>query len=487
VAVFEVKGPALTSSIVVVALVALVLERLITARGTNRRYTSVGAWSTTFPYTAWAAVIAGIHAVAFVAVMEFPRWQFGTAPAAPYATTGTFSLLFLLAGLVAAGRLLPDRGVRSLLGGVAVLVVGWTLCTQLGGLALFAALAALLPLAVVLERGLAQFADDPDVTPFRLPKAAGLLAAGAGVVTWLAACWLATLDYVPPMLSGRQGIPGTPFIDETAQAALALIAAVLAAARWTQFRQWRTAFMLGAVVVGACVVPLEVYADLIVPIWIVLAGLAMVLARRRDRIRGVALGVAGTLGAGAALLAFGVVAPPERLWVDGGNGWLPQPLLIAWPLALGSITAALALAGRLGILGRRAPWLTVGAAATFTYLASVGVVDVFQRQVGQATAIEELAIQAQVAMSVCWTIIGVASLAWGLARGPALARHVGLGLLGIATLKVFVVDLASMDVAYRAVVLAGLGVLLMVAAGLYTRLRGPRTGRGEMPGEGPAN
>jgi uncharacterized membrane protein len=222
------------------------------------------------------------------------------------------------------------------------------------------------------------------------------------------------------------------------------------------------------------VVPLEVYADLIVPLWLVLAGLAMLLAGRRDQVRTAAQAAALILGAGAVVLAFGVVTPVERLWVQGGEGWMPPPLMPAWPVALGFVIVALGLAGRLGTLGKRSPWLSVGAAAVFTYMVSVGVVDIFQRQAGGATAREELAIQAQVAMSVCWTIIGVASLAWGLAKGPALARHVGLGLLGIATLKVFVVDLASMDVAYRAVVLAGLGVLLMLAAGLYTRLRRPQ-------------
>jgi uncharacterized membrane protein len=289
----------------------------------------------------------------------------------------------------------------------------------------------------------------------------------------LAGYCFAALHYLVPLLAGERGLPSTPFLDEAAAAALALIAAALAAARWTQFRQGRTACLLGAVVVGACVVPLEVYADLIVPLWVLLAGLAMLLAGRRDRVRNAAMVVALLLGAGAVGLAYRVVAPVERLWVQGWEGWLPPPLLPAWPLALGSIVAALGLAGRLGMLGKRAPWLSVGAAAAFTYMVSVAVVDIFQRQAGGAMAREELAIQAQVAMSVCWTVIGVASLAWGLAKGPALARQVGLGLLGIATLKVFVVDLASMDVAYRAVVLAGLGMLLILAAGLYTRLRPP--------------
>ena len=51
-----------------------------------------------------------------------------------------------------------------------------------------------------------------------------------------------------------------------------------------------------------------------------------------------------------------------------------------------------------------------------------------------------------------------------------MLRHAGLGLLGLATGKVFVIDLAAMDVAYRAVVLAALGLLLLVSAYLFTRL-----------------
>jgi hypothetical protein len=62
-----------------------------------------------------------------------------------------------------------------------------------------------------------------------------------------------------------------------------------------------------------------------------------------------------------------------------------------------------------------------------------------------------------------------------LVRIPML-RHAGFGLLGLATVKVFVIDLAAMDVAYRALVLAGLGLLLLLSAYLFTHFRGPRSG-----------
>ena len=490
VSAFEVQGPWLTLSVTGLALAALLLERVISSRGTRAEYAAIGAWSATFPFTACAAVIAGVHATIFVITAEFPAWLFGSAPAMPYVVPATISLVVLLAGLVAAGRLLPERGVRSVLGGVGVLVVAWTLLTQFVALPLYASLAVLLPLAVALERGIRRLGDRSEGLPFTLAPAAGRAAPAAGALVWLISLWLAAFNFVPPILSGSHGLPTPPFTDLAAATAVALIGSAIAAARWSLSRQGRTALLIGSIAVAAGVVPLEVNADLIVPLWLLLAGAAIALTARRDDVHGAlrdaARGLALILAVGSVLLAFGVVAPVERLWVQGGNGWTPRPLLPVWPLSLASVAAVLALASRRAMLGRRSVWLGIAAAATGVYLVSVGVVDVFQRQVGGAVAPEELSKQAQVAMSVAWTVIGVASLTWGLTKGFARARHIGLGLLGIATLKVFVVDLASMDVAYRAVVLAGLGVLLILAAGLFTRLRGPRSeGRGG-PGVQPA-
>jgi uncharacterized membrane protein len=104
----------------------------------------------------------------------------------------------------------------------------------------------------------------------------------------------------------------------------------------------------------------------------------------------------------------------------------------------------------------------------------VGVVAGFQRLVGGSVPVEELAVQAQVALSVTWTTLGVIALGAGLVTRRTLLRQAGLGLLAVATAKVFVVDLAAMDVAYRALVLAGLGVLLLLGAWVLTRFRGPR-------------
>ena len=116
------------------------------------------------------------------------------------------------------------------------------------------------------------------------------------------------------------------------------------------------------------------------------------------------------------------------------------------------------------------------------YAVSIAIVAAFQGMVGGATATEELAKQAQVALSVCWTLIGVIALIVGMRTGRVLVRQSGLGLLALATAKVFAIDLASMDVAYRALVLAGLGALLLLSAWLFTRYRAGRPGGSGMPG-----
>jgi len=51
-------------------------------------------------------------------------------------------------------------------------------------------------------------------------------------------------------------------------------------------------------------------------------------------------------------------------------------------------------------------------------------------------------------------------------------RDAGLALLGLATAKVFLLDLAALDVAYRVLSLAALGLLLLVSAWLFTHFRG---------------
>ena len=131
------------------------------------------------------------------------------------------------------------------------------------------------------------------------------------------------------------------------------------------------------------------------------------------------------------------------------------------------------------------------AGASFVYLASIAVVDVAATQVGGSVPIEELRTWGQVALSVLWAVLGLLAFVAGLQRRLPELRHAGLVLLGLATLKVFLVDLAALDVAYRVVSLIALGLLLLASAGLWQRLQ-PRPDTAEpvgpvpLPGDPPA-
>ena len=105
---------------------------------------------------------------------------------------------------------------------------------------------------------------------------------------------------------------------------------------------------------------------------------------------------------------------------------------------------------------------------------SIAIVDAFGARIGGSTALEELSKQAQVALSVSWTVEGAVLFGAALVRRVGTARQCGLALLALATAKVFLVDLAALDVAYRVLSLVGLGLLLLGCAYAYQRLRPER-------------
>jgi uncharacterized membrane protein len=69
--------------------------------------------------------------------------------------------------------------------------------------------------------------------------------------------------------------------------------------------------------------------------------------------------------------------------------------------------------------------------------------------------------------------LGAATFAVGVVRRRRVARRFGLGLLSLVTVKVFVVDLGSVDVAYRVLSFLGMGLVLLGSAFLAGRFREP--------------
>lgn len=81
------------------------------------------------------------------------------------------------------------------------------------------------------------------------------------------------------------------------------------------------------------------------------------------------------------------------------------------------------------------------------------------------------------AVSAVWLLTGIALLLAGLKTGRRDLRLASAGLITLTTLKVFLVDMAALDGAFRAVSFIGLGIVLIGIGRLYqTLLAEPQSG-----------
>lgn len=175
--------------------------------------------------------------------------------------------------------------------------------------------------------------------------------------------------------------------------------------------------------------------------------LAAIGARGRDDVAACGACALLALALGHAL-AF--EAPPVAL-VDGLDSIGPAAL------ALGAVALA-ALRGAQLLERVRTALATTGALALL-YLASVALVTPFSGDLGQSL------------LSGLWATTGLAGLIVGLVRDERLLRIGSLALLVTTIGKVFLYDLAALESLYRVASFIALGLLLLLAAGLWQRLR----------------
>jgi len=77
----------------------------------------------------------------------------------------------------------------------------------------------------------------------------------------------------------------------------------------------------------------------------------------------------------------------------------------------------------------------------------------------------------QLGLSVAWTVYAGLLLGIGFLRSLPVVRWIGLGVLGLATAKVFLIDLSELPTVDRIVSFLALGLLLMAISYAYQRLR----------------
>jgi len=195
---------------------------------------------------------------------------------------------------------------------------------------------------------------------------------------------------------------------------------------------------------------------------------AVVLARTSPRVEeGVARAGGLAFAAGALIHAVALEAPPDSLVVG-----LESPLPAALALGAGAL-ASLACARLIegGEQVRHALY-AVGAVALL-YLASAAVVTPFQPDSVVTASVLELGVrqQGQLLLSGLWSVVGLVAVIFGLRRDHRAVRLGALGLLLATVGKVFLYDLSALTSVYRVVSFIGLGLLLLVAAYAWQRLR----------------
>ena len=193
---------------------------------------------------------------------------------------------------------------------------------------------------------------------------------------------------------------------------------------------------------------------------LVLTALAVRLRQRRYQAAGLAYFAA------AAVHLFMFETPLTHLFSERTRPAQHLAALLLMALALG--VAGFLLRGRELIL----PRLDLGAAATAAlltlYAASLGLMEAAQRLGG--ADLHSRFQHGETVVSALWALAALGLLAAGLIRRIKELRHGGLGLLGLALVKLFLFDLSELSSLARAASFLAVGLALLVGGFLVQRL-----------------
>jgi hypothetical protein len=432
------------------------------------------------PFSATATAFFGSLILVHLFAIDFRiRYLFEGAPSeVPFVSESGLSLALVLGTLAAVGFILPHVEARWASVAAGLLLMVLIVPYEFSGVVLVVTWAALYVVALVADQRMrvipATEATSPGEQmaslverPLLIPAACAGLFAVIHAVSWEL-----------PIRANPDGLRlSSPYSDTDVQSALPLILTAAAVA-WISHDGWlRRANIIAALAFTPWLLPFQIWPSALAVSFCLVAGALLVLSAR-DSTDGAIIYDAGAalLVSVALLVTLAFVAPPTRLTVDERTTDLPVPFLNGATVALGAL---IALAG-LGIwihrdhLLRRpvTHWLTLLAAGLAIYALSVSIVDLFQNLVdspARDSSLKTYQRQAQVALSILWSLAGGLAFVGGIVLRAAVLRLAGLALLGLATTKVFLYDLSSLDAAYRVVSFIGLGLLLLISSWAYQR------------------
>ncbi|MCE7973584.1 MAG: DUF2339 domain-containing protein [Leptolyngbya sp. PLA1] len=170
--------------------------------------------------------------------------------------------------------------------------------------------------------------------------------------------------------------------------------------------------------------------------------------------------VAGALAALLLTLVAWLVAFPAWEWPDRPGAPLAYPGLwggLAWAAVSIAARSWLALALGHGRLALLLSALVMGFTSTSLETSRV------------ATNLASDPAVRGAALSIWWGLLGFGAIVFGFSKRITSARNVGLALLGVASLKAVILDLASVPAIWRVASFIGLGLLLIAVTVVYQR------------------
>jgi uncharacterized membrane protein len=476
---FELSGPALVAAWAAFGAVAFVVEAVVINPRVGRAFAPADLTGYLRPAVRAAGALAGAAVLTHLVWLDFPAGQLGKVilSSIPYGGQEGLSLAAALAGLGVAGLAMRARWFRLGVTGIGAALLVYTVTFEMAASWAAAPWGVLALASILVVRRIALVRAIPVDLPSPLEAVAERLpyaAAGMALVFLVVqALWLADVESFGRHVAGDLPLTGTPFLDERTFV-LAILAATVLVSGWV----WRgvTARVLAAIVAAvpiAWLLPFEVRPGYAVAGWSALALAGFLYLRIVPAARVVLGGASLALASCGAVVALAVVAPPDRLVVSVTTTVLGWTLLTDATVALGALVIALGAGALLHRADPLARLVLAAAGIAAVYMLSIAVVDQFRLQVGTGRPLEELQKEAHVGLSVLWSILGAAGFAAGLVAHRPPIRLFGLALLSLATVKVFLVDLAQLDVSYRVLSFVALGFLLLISAAVYSRIQHP--------------
>lgn len=224
---------------------------------------------------------------------------------------------------------------------------------------------------------------------------------------------------------------------------------------------------IGLALVGASVLHPTTNPANIVVVWTILGGLGVAAARYAPRL---------SLGSIGSLLAIAALIPWARTYIPwAGGDWHASEAPLGlhpglWRAALAGFVLAWSYhRGRKEDLVAGSPRNSIGLLCACLCGLLAWCATSFEVARAARSMAEDQRAQLA-AVSIWWGILSVGLIVFGFRRKRALPRHTGLGLMGLAAVKVVFFDLASVPAMWRVVSFLLLGLLMLGVALVYGRL-----------------